>query len=88
MYLQTHFKTINYLHFNLCHFGMTPLCAATQYVNDAPYTTPAEIGPRIGSRAYCGNVISGRGLFGISLNASLQIAADPLCIWTSALHPF
>ena len=88
MYFQTHFKTINYLHFNLCHFGMTPLRAVTQYVNDVPYTTPAEIGPKIGSRAYRGNVISGRGLFRLSLNASLQIAVDPLCIWKSVLRPF
>jgi len=83
-----HFKTINYLHFNLCHLRMTPLRAAAQCVNDAPYTTPAKKGPKIGSRAYCGTLIFSGPLLRTSLNAILQIAVAPLCIQTSGLHPF
>ena len=59
---------------NLCHFGMTPLRTILQQVNDTPYTTPAKIGPKIGARAYCRNVISSRGLFRLDLNTPLQIA--------------
>ncbi len=65
--------------FNLCHFSMTPLCTITQHINDAPYTTPAERGLKIGLRAYCKNVISGRGLFRLDLNTPLQIAEHPIC---------
>ena len=60
--------------FNLCHFSMTPLRTITQHINDAPHTTPAEIGLKIEARAYCRNVISGRGLFRLDLNGVLQIA--------------
>ena len=60
--------------FNLCHFSMTPLRTITQHINDAPYTTPAKRGSKIGARAYCRNVISGRGLFRLDLNGGLQIA--------------
>ena len=66
--------------FNLCHFSMTPLRTITQYINDAPYTTPAKIGLKIGLRAHCRNVISGRGLFRLDLNGGLQIADDPILI--------
>ena len=52
---------------------MTPLRTITQHVNDAPYTTPAKTGLKIGPRAYCRNVISGRGLFRLDLNSGLQI---------------
>ena len=57
---------------------MTPLCAITQHINDAPYTTPAKRGLKIGLRAYCRNVISGRGLFRLGLNVPLQIAERPI----------
>ena len=60
--------------FNLCHFSMTPLRTITQYINDAPYTTPAKRGSKIGSRVNCRNVISSRGLFRLGLNVSLWIA--------------
>ena len=66
--------------FNLCHFSMTPLRTITQHLNDAPYTTPAERDLKIGARAYCRNVISGRGLFRLNLNDTLQIADDPILI--------
>ena len=58
--------------FNLCHFSMTPLRAIIQHINDAPYTTPAKTGLKIGIRAYCRNVISSRGLFRLDLNTLLQ----------------
>ena len=57
---------------------MTPLLTITQHVNDAPHTTPAERGLKIGARAYCRNVISGRGLFRLGLNVPLQIAEGPI----------
>ena len=65
---------------NLCHFSMTPLCTITQHINDEPYTTPAERGLKIKARAYCRNVISGRGLFRLSLNIALQIADSSIWI--------
>ena len=52
---------------------MTPLRTITQHVNDAPHTTPAKRGSKIGARAYCRNVISGRGLFRLVLNVPTQI---------------
>ena len=79
MYFQTHFKTINYLHFNLCHFSMTPYRTITQHINNRPYTTPAKKGPKIDHTAYCRNVISSRGLFRLDLNTPLQIAEHPIC---------
>ena len=59
---------------------MTPLLTITQHVNDAPYTTPAKRGLKIEARAYCRNVISGRGLFRLSLNDCLQVAGDSIWI--------
>ena len=53
---------------------MTPLRTITQYINDTPYTTPAKRGLKIEARAYCRDVISGRGLFRLDLNTPLQIA--------------
>ena len=73
------FSKNNYI-FNLCHFSMTPLCTITQHINDAPYTTPAERGLKIEARAYCRNVISGRGLFRLGLNAPLQITDGSIWI--------
>ena len=55
---------------------MTPLRTIPQHVNDAPYTTPAKKKSKIGSRAYCRNVISSRPLFRTSLNISLHIAVE------------
>ena len=52
---------------------MTPLCAITQHINDAPYTTPAKRGLKIDFGAYCRNVISDRGLFRLVLNVPVQI---------------
>ncbi len=66
--------------FNLCHFSMTPLCTITQHINDAPYTTPAKTGLKIEARVYCGNVISGRGLFRLGLNTPLQMSDCPICV--------
>ena len=65
--------------FNLCHFSMTPLCTITQHINDAPYTTSAKRGLKIEARAYCRNVISGRGLFRLDLNRPIRIAEGPIC---------
>ena len=72
-YSWTFFQQYNYF-LNLCHFRMTPLRIILQHVNNAPYTTPAKIGLKIGPRACCRNVISSRGLFRLDLNISLQIA--------------
>jgi len=58
---------------------MTPLCTITQYVIDAPYTTPAEKGPKIGPIAYCGTLIFSGPLLRSILNDSLQIAENPFC---------
>ena len=57
---------------------MTPLRTITQHVNDAPHTTPAKRGSKIGARAYCRNVISGRGLFRLNLNTPLEVAEWPV----------
>ncbi len=67
--------------FNLCHFSMTPLRTITQHVNDVPYTTPAKSSLKIEARAYCRNVISGRGLFRLDLNRPIQIAEGPIYAW-------
>jgi len=72
---------------------MTPLRTIAQQVNDAPYTTPAKRGPKIGSRAYCGHLIFGGPLLRTSLNDRPQIAdeqfmsnecASPFLISTSS----
>jgi len=55
---------------------MTPLRTIAQQVNDAPYTTPAKRGPKIGSRAYCGYLIFGGPLLRTSLNDRTQIAEE------------
>ncbi len=65
--------------FNLCHFSMTPLRTITQHINDAPYTTPAKRGSKIWARAYCRDVISGRGLFRLDLNTPLQMSECLIC---------
>ena len=72
----------------LCHFSMTPYGTITQQVNDVSHTTPAKRGPKIGHRARRKNVISGRGLFRLDLNISLQIAEYPVCTYTSVIHLF
>ena len=72
------FSKNNYI-FNLCHFSMTPLRTITQYINDAPYTTPAKRGSKIWARAYCRDVISGRGLFRLDLNTPLQMSECLIC---------
>ena len=59
---------------------MTPLRTITQHVNDAPHTTPAKRGLIIEARAYCRNVISGRGLFRLDLNGAIQIADGGILI--------
>ena len=74
--------------FNLCHFSMTPLRTITQHINDAPYTTPAERGLKIEARAYCRNVISGRGLFRLVLNAPIWIAERSICTYTTCSYYF
>jgi hypothetical protein len=56
---------------------MTPLRAITQDVNDAPYTTPAKKGSKIGSRVYCRLLIFGGPLLRTSLNDGVQIAEEP-----------
>ena len=63
----------------LCHLRMTPLCTIPQYVNDAPYTTPAEKGPKIGPRVYCRVLIFSGPLLRTSLNDALQIAVELFC---------
>jgi len=51
---------------------MTPYDTIPQQVNDAPDTTPAKRGTKIGSRAYCEHVIFSRPLFRTILNHGLQ----------------
>ena len=63
---------------DLCHFRMTPLRIIPQYVSNAPYTTPAKKGSEIGSRVYCMNVISDRGLFRLDLNIALHTVEKPI----------
>ena len=67
---------------------MTPLCTITQHINDVPYTTLAKSSLKIEARAYCRNVISGRGLFRLDLNNGLQITGEPILIETGLIHPF
>ena len=67
---------------------MTPLRTITQYVNDVPYTTPAKRDLKIGSGAYCRNVISGRGLFRLVLNVPIRIAEEPIYAYTMCLNYF
>ncbi len=78
LFIDSFFQQNNYI-LNLCHFSMTPLRTITQHINDAPHTTPAEIGLKIEARAYCRNVISDRGLFRLGLNTQLQVAERPIC---------
>ncbi|NLI35928.1 MAG: hypothetical protein GX416_05380 [Bacteroidales bacterium] len=61
----------------LCHLRMTPYGATAQQVNDAPYTTPARKGLKIGLRAYRRNLIFSGPLLRTSLNGSLQVADWP-----------
>ncbi len=63
---------------------MTPLRAILQRVNDAPHTTPAKRGLKIGARTYYRNVISDRGLFrfvpknGLPEITFLQYTLEPI----------
>ncbi len=77
IFIDSFFLQYNFV-FNLCHFSMTPLCTIKQYVNDAPYTTPAKRGVKIKPVPHCRNVISDRGLFRLDLNTPLQIAKGPI----------
>ena len=58
---------------------MTPYGAVQQRVYNVSYTTPAKRGSKIGARAYCRNVISGRGLFRLVLNVSIGISEESIC---------
>ena len=50
---------------------------ARPHVKDTPYTTPAEIGPKIGARAYCRHLIFSRPLLRTILNDTLQMVESP-----------
>ena len=67
---------------------MTPLRAILQRINNIPYTTPAKIGLKIDPGTYCGNVISGRGLFRLVLNVPIRIAEEPIYAYTMCLNYF